>query len=151
MVRLNFSNQTWTITLKTNSNNSTMLKKYTNLQNDWVKSMLSFKKSHFEHEKALLKRHQFQPFYIHKNASDVLLPYWFYGEIINNYLKNTFEIFRKSGSIFWIFWKNLYLAPNNYKIRYIYWYFSRFWADFDQIKFILQFKLHVLSNLTLSF
>ena len=54
---------------------------------------------------------------------------------------------------FLIFLKNhlIILAPNSYKIRYIYGYFSRFWVDFDQIKFILQLKSHVLSNSTLGF
>ena len=39
-----------------------MLKKYTNLQNYKVKSILSFKKSYFEHERALLKGISFNNF-----------------------------------------------------------------------------------------
>jgi len=65
-------------------------------------------------------------------------------KILNIFEKvQAFLNFLKNHLIIW--------APNNYKIRYIYGYFSRFWVDFDQIKFILQLKSHVLSNSTLGF
>ena len=83
--------------------------------------------------------------------------FWFNRNITNDFLKPIYIDFTALYGIFWIFLKILKIiekwwpVTNPFLANYIYGYFSRFWTDFDQIKFILSLESYVLSNLTVIF